>query len=195
MLDADTLGDIQGEAVAVLEAHGFDTEEPVDMLDLCVALTNHRPELASMRQEGSISWVHGAPRAFLRRGLHPMRQGWILGHELGHLRRRELGIPKDPTEEAWCDAYGAALLAPRPAFRRAVKLFGHRVKKLAGAFATTQAVAMLRLGEVVGRPVALLRGAVVQVARGEPFVWPLGPSKAAHPIRLLDEGRMGLMAA
>lgn len=134
-----------------------------------------------------------------RAGLAPQRERFVVAHEAAHgLRRQQHGSLEDV--EARADLLAACLLAPRPAFLKLVRRFGHSVYDLAHALGCSQAVALLRLGEVTGRPVRLL-GPRERV-RGEPFVWPdvrrclSGRHRdVVHPIKLADERKWGLMAA
>ena len=114
------------------------------------------------------------------------------------------GSGGDRTEdvEERANALGAALVVPAYVFRRAIRAKGHAVHALALEFGVPPSLVLLRLGEVVGRPVALLREPE-PIVRGTPFAWPrhlapavLMPPPGVHPIRLVDEvgERWGLLA-
>lgn len=164
-----------------------------------VARVSHLPT------EGSLEQVDGSWRILIRRGLSPARARWVVGHEIAewvHLRAGYRGADI----EARCDALGAMLVAPRSPFRRAIRDIGrHAVHELAARFRTTQSVALLRIGEVTGRPVMLQRWPE-PIVRGSAFSWPspstlrrrlleLGRDAPVHPVRIADEpGRIGLMA-
>lgn len=198
MLGPDELSDIEGDALALFSEAGADPRDPPSIAALCRALTGHAPRFIAQAAEARL--VGG--RVFLRRGLLTARARWLVGHELAewhYLRARYRGADI----EARCDALGAALVAPRPAFLAATRAVGHAVFSLAEAFGVTQSVALLRIGEVTGRPVVLLRSPE-PIVRGGAFEWPStsGLVRAlrerrseVHPLRISDEpGKWGLMA-
>ena len=147
----------------------------------------------AMRREAELSRIRGRWTIHLFQKMTPEREAWIIGHELGHYLFRVRGS-RPANEERRADAIGAALVAPRALFGAAAKRIGHRVHLLAQMFETTQSLALLRIGEVTGRPVLLLRSE--PVARGAPFEWsdaPLSlPRSLAHPIKV--DGGLGMMA-
>lgn len=177
---------------------GADPADPPAIGALCKMLTGHAPEFVRMREPAYLPVVNGERRVYVRVGTDPARARWLVGHELAewwYLRTAYRG----EDVELRCDALGAALVAPRPAFLLALRARGHRVHELAKDFKTTQALALLRIGETTGRPVALVRP--TPILRGEGFAWPTGPGLAravrqpppsVHPIRV--DGRFGLMA-
>jgi hypothetical protein len=189
MLDADALADVEGDAALLLRLAKMDDGDVVSAVALCRALTNDPPFLSRFGPEAQRARVGDRVRVCVRAGLLPARQKFLVGHELAEWHYARTGYRGEDIEER-CDALGAALVAPRPAFRRAVRSLGHSVRKLAAALAITQACSLLRIGETEGRPVLLGR-ALGPVTRGEPHNWETG---RRHPIRLSDEGRWGLMA-
>lgn len=198
-LSEDDLGDAEGEALLALRAAHLDPHEPVSAVELCTRLTGCPPRYAQQRADGQLV----GDAITLRYGVRPSRVPGLLAHELGHWWYQRRGDHDDPRIELRCDAFALAVLAPRPAFERALRHVGHRVHRLADAFAVSQSFALLRVGEVARRPVALVLGRDV-VTRGGPFVWTDDPLRAArdsgwsiaHPLRITDDdpGRVGLMA-
>ena len=191
--------DVEGDADAIYARTGFDPEEPPAIGRLCLALTGFPPELAKIRNEGRCCRVGDDWRVFIRRGLPKERAVYITGHELAEWWFIHIGYCEHDVEER-CDALGAALVAPRRAFRRATEALGHSAKKLAAAFRAPEQLALLRIGEVTGRPVALVRP--TPIVRGDDFAWPTGPALAralrrppasAHPVRV--GGEWGMMAS
>lgn len=86
-------------------------------------------------------------------------------HELSHV------VLGSAASEQQCDALAAALLAPRPAFLRALRARGARLPALARVFGTTQSCVGLRLGEVTEQPTALVDARSVRI-RGAEYSWP-----------------------
>lgn len=197
MLGQDDLDEVEDAALSLYRMKGFDPDEPPSMKELCRACIDSDPERVGVVGESDITPINGRWRMRVHRMILPERAAWLIGHELGEWWYRTRGHAFCHAElEARCDAFGAALVTPREAFARAVKRIGHRVHSLARRFRTTQAVALLRIGEVAGRPV-VYEGTKQRVARGVPFVWPANldavPRGEAHPIRV--DGRWGMMAA
>ncbi len=199
VLTLDDLADVEGDAALLRKL--ANEEELVSTYALTKRLLGAPPEMASIRTEACLCRLGGTWRIYVRRRTPAARARWLVGHELGHWLYRERGLPREE-EEARCDAMGAALVVPRRAFQEAIRnLGGHRVHRLASAFVTTQSIALLRIGEVTGRPGALVRQRDALV-RGEAFGWPPDLQRAAqrpppelHPLRITDEiGRVGLMA-
>ncbi len=186
--------DLEGDASAIYALAGCDDDDPPAIAALCRVLLGSPPVRASIRHEAQLAHVDGAWRVLVRRDVSAERARWLVGHELAewwHLRHD--ARPADI--EARCDTLGAMLVAPRRAYRRALRALGHRVHALASAFGVEQELALLRIGEVTGRPVALLRAPGVVLARGEPYVWDRRAveHRAAHPVRVGQ--RWGLMAS
>lgn len=199
MLDEDAVGDLAGDAELRLREARLDDDEPPNMAKLCVAMTGHPFWWSRVGPESCLARVNDERRVVVRRGVPPARARFLIGHELGHLHHLLVGYRGEDLEER-CDAFAAALVAPRRAVRAATKRHAHRVSQLAEALKVTQACALLRLGEVDRRPVLLLRRP--PIARGAAFAWPdslrravSAPPEGTHPVRLSDERRWGLMAA
>ncbi len=198
MLGPDDIADVEGDADVVRRMAGMDG--PCSMADMARELT--RRDVVVCDDLGSAEGCFRGGRVCVRPGLAPERLRHTIGHEIGEWYYALIGYEGDDIEER-CDALGAALAVPRVEFRRAVGAVGHRVFALAAAFGVQQSVALLRLGEVTGRPVALLRP-TAPIYRGDPFEWPRTSALVralregrgrVHPIRIVDSpDRWGLMA-
>jgi len=194
---------IEGEASALLEKFGLNDEDgPTPMVELCRRALGCAPRWTSLRQEAKLGVdVDGRLAVQLRRGIAPPRARWLIGHELAEWWMKRYGYQRDDIEDR-ADAIGACIAVPRANFQRAIKTMAHSVTKLARAFATTESLALLRVGETTGRPVLLLR-ASGPVARGDAFEWPSTSSllramkegrSHVHPVAIRDEpNRWGLM--
>jgi hypothetical protein len=198
MFDQETLFEIEALALEMLSAHGFDPDSSPSMDLLCKRVTKSAPLYTRIvGRKGYITpfgedWLLGVHKM-----LPPFVQRETIGHELGEYTviKRGMVFETLAEREAWCDAFGACLVAPRPAFRRATRRIGHRVHVLARSFQTSQATAALRIGEVTGRSVLCL-AKTRPIARGEPFAWPTTveelrqvvqrPPRGVHPVRTDD---------
>lgn len=197
----DEIAELEGEASALLTLGGQENDEAPRMIALCERIMGHVPQRArGLSVEACL--VDGC-RVLIRSNVPSPRARWLVGHELAewwHLRTRYEGADI----EERCDAMGAMLAAPRRAFQRAIRSAGrHAVHALALRFNVPQSLALLRVGEVTGRPVALLRQPEA-LYRGADFAWPStstlrraleeGHSRV-HPVSIVDEpNRVGLMA-
>lgn len=196
MFGPDDLQEAEADAVEIMQRAGTFPEEPIHVRSLCerVGVEVERSFGARLAHRREASIIRLGPRwvVHLLMRMTAEREAWVLGHELGHWLHRSTG--RADRSEAYYDAVGACLVAPRPAFVEAARVLGHRVHELAAAFGTLQGLALLRLGEVVGRPVCLRRRGLL-VARGEPFEWGSNPSllprDVAHPVRI--DGSIGYM--
>lgn len=192
----DLLEDAEGEAMSMLLEAKFDPVEGGSVNLLCQRLIKSAPHYVRMVGTADLWPFNGRQILRVHRMLPPAVQREKICHELAEWRANttsrafaSLGL-----REMWCNAVAARLLCPTPAFKLGVREFGHSVRRLADAFGSTQAMSLLRIGEVTGRPVLLLRP--VPVARGQVFVWPSRMKDArahgTHPVRV-DDG-FGLMA-
>jgi hypothetical protein len=196
----DALADAQADAAAFYAHIEADPYDPPSVATMSLRAMGTRPRTARLvGAEGRYYVLDGVQRIVVHAYATPERQRWLVGHELGHWWYERAGYTGEDLE-ARCDVFGACLVAPGPAFRAAVKARGHKVHALAREFATTQAVALLRLGEVTGRPVAYVRPRSA-IARGDAFAWPshpelvkavANPPRGVHPVKV--DGRWGLMA-
>lgn len=196
MLGPDDLADAEADAIEIMQRAGVFPEEPVHVRRLCELLgvevvqtfgarLSHRRE-ANIVRSGARWTIHRLMR------MTPEREAWADGHELGHWLHQSQRRRERP--EAYYDAVGACLVASRPAFYDATRIIGHRVHELAAAFSTLQGLALLRLGEVTGRPVCLRSGRLL-IVRGNAFEWGADPAAlprdVAHPIKV--DGGIGYM--
>jgi hypothetical protein len=195
MLTEDDLMEIEGDVCAALRFAGVEDDNVTDLFRACVKITGGEPQIGPMRRrEGK--W--DGRRVSLRMDLYGTPRGrQVLGHELGHAWADR--FMKREVSEAWCDAFGAMISAPRRHVRACISVAGHRVHALAQLLEVEQEAGLLRLAEVTGRPCALERRPGLVVARGEPFPWPpsfrdVAAAKALglHPIKV--GARVGMMA-
>jgi hypothetical protein len=207
MLDADALANLEGDAVAFHRFARSEPDDPEDLNTLCKRTVGSYPQRVRMVGRGDLHpGIRGQPWTLrVHRALPPELARFVVAHELAHWWFLHTGwrAPSHAHLEAACNALGAAILAPRPCFMTALRDVGRsRVHRLAKTFHTTQACALLRLGETTGRPVVLVRPSA-PIVRGECFAWPSDlaeleravrqPPAGVHPI--VVDGRMGLMAA
>lgn len=177
------IDEAEADADEIMKLAGVFGEEPKHPRRIAKALGVRIESARGMRgaphREGDLARVGNAWIIFIFERMSPEREAWIIGHELAHwLFRRRGSEPLN--EEARCDAIGACLIAPRAAFAAATRVIGHRVHELASAFNTTQSLALLRIGEVTGRPVILLRRP--PIARGDDFEWGEDPRALPHSV-------------
>lgn len=200
----DWMGEIEGDAMAIYRRAGFEPDRSVSVVRLARELLGTEVTRASLagQRESDICTVSGRCVIAIRRGLAPARARWRIGHELGHWWYDRIGYRGEDIEQR-CDALGAALIAPRPAWLALRRRVGDDVSELATALATTQSLVLLRRGECEGTPTALVSGRVL--VRGWDFAWPDEATvrriaRVGHPrlrkVTLTDEGkRVGLLAA
>jgi len=188
MIDGDEL---EFEALALYAAAGADPSDPPGVDALCRRLLGSAPRREAMIGLADLTPLPTGYRLRVNRLAPPEQVAFLIGHELAEWWLDERGIsPATLVErEALCDALGARLACPGPAFAHAIDVLGHRVADLARRFRVPRALALLRIGEVARRPVRLL-GTPIRT-RGAPFDWHRG---RVHPVRLADEGKWGLMA-
>jgi hypothetical protein len=162
MFDADA------EAAALLRSQGFDPASPPPPYFLACGLLGsaHVVRVPGLRVRAR--WT--GHDLHVRDGLPRTAESYLIAHELAEyvLGRRLL---QDELIEQRCDELAAALLAPAAAVRRALAVCGRSLPLLAEGLGTTQSIALLRLGEVTGTPLALVTPAKVHV-RGSEYGWP-----------------------
>jgi hypothetical protein len=133
----------------------------------------------------------------LGRSLPPRYALFAIAHELGHWLLARHGFVGDDEERA-ADHLGAALVAPRRAFLSARRAVGESLPELADAFGITETGAALRLGEVLGVPLAVVVPATVRVRGPEDWGWPdewtlrrwaRGRTPGIRKVRLTDDPR------
>lgn len=124
-------------------------------------------------QDGQAIVEDGRDIVLVRPGLATERRRQVLFHELAEVRLARIGY-QERDVEARADQLGAALVAPRIAFRAAVASVGRRFGELARIFIATEALVAIRYGEVTSRPTVVLTPTRVHV-RGDDNAWPPEP--------------------
>lgn len=174
------LGDLEGLAESLRREAGLEDVEPGGVAKIARALWRD-PDAVQLVPKHALRWtpamlanVEGKWRVFVRRDVTPTLAGFLIGHEIGHwaLRREGARFESDMEEERACDQIGAALVAPRRWYHRAIAELGRDVSALAERFGTTQSLALLRLGELTRTNLALVRPGLVRVRGQLEFVWP-----------------------
>ena len=191
MLDADVVGDVEGDAVAVAREAGYFEDERPDARVLCVRLLGSAPSFVPMRLGAALATVEGKSRVFVRRGIAPELARWLVLHEVGEWHHARIGYVGEDVEER-CNLFASCLTAPRPVYRALVKRLGLAHGALARALATTQSVTFLRSGEVYGYPTLLVRAAG-SIVRGQPFGWPSLSLRQAEAVRHPNVTRVSVM--
>lgn len=167
--------DPEAEALALYARLNLDPHEPPGVGRVAVALLGarciERVDARVLRgADAETCMVHGTWRIFVRRGLATDRLAHVVGHELGHIVLGATGETGDELERL-CDAIGAAIVAPRPAFRAAIRDEDGDVHRLAERYRITPSCSTMRIGECTGEPVALVTPGLVRVRGPEEFVW------------------------
>jgi len=160
--------DVDSNVARIYEQYGFDVGDPPGTAAIAVAALGPRciryvPDLSSRAR---LARIESEWRIYLRADTPSSEQGYLIGHELGELLYRE--HQHEPDFEEACNRFGAALCAPRPAVVSALGSLGHRIARLAVAFACSQTLIELRIPEVTGEPRAVVSRGKVWV-RGEPY--------------------------
>lgn len=161
---------MEGEAAAIYRFAGVNPDQAMSPGELCRRCLGTAPQFAPLRVEAALCRVRDEWRVFVRKGTRPTRARWLVGHELAEWWLKRQGHTGEDIEQR-CDAIGAALVAPAPVVRRAMRLDGDDPIALAQRLKTTESLALLRVGEVTGQPVLLAHrhGAI---ARGDCYAWP-----------------------
>lgn len=157
------------EAEARLESLGLDTTRPYPPEHIARLMLG--PENVERVHNLAVPARYRADRGVLEIAakVSDAAAGWLSAHELAEIVLDEIGY-REPDVEEVADRLAASFVAPRPALRRALRWLGVDIARLAKAFRTTQSIMALRLGEVTGRPLALVTPQRVHV-RGEAFEW------------------------
>lgn len=163
------LADIEGEALALYQSAGLDPSEPARPSALAQAILGPAAivtvHAASMRGHAALVRVRDQWRIYVRRSL-PVEHGRFgVAHELAEWHLRRTGYTEPDVEDV-ADQLAAALIAPRPAWRRV----GGDWARAAATLRTTESLVALRHGEVTGEPLALVARRLR--VRGEPYAWP-----------------------
>lgn len=193
--------DAEGAARWVYERAGLDPTEPPGPTAVARALgigVYTAPKRGAWGH-GCLVRFAGAWQIWLAPRLPEQHRAFAVAHEIAewaHRHRETVG------SEALCDATAAAVLAPRAAF--AAIIGGEPdFAALARAFRTTESCVALRIGEVTGRPMALVSPQTVRV-RGDEWGWPdanairrmaTRPTNDARAIRLGDDPKRTVILA
>lgn len=167
--------ELEGIADSAYKRAGLDPERP-DVVRLARALLG--PDAVTkgprpLHAPAVLLRVHDRWRIVVARSLPREYALFCVAHELGHwLLDEEHARTLDGEEERRADFLGGALLAPRAAFRAALRSLGADLAELAEAFRTTETGAALRLGEVTGQPLAVVAPQRVRVRGPEEWIWP-----------------------
>lgn len=198
---SDELEEIEADIAWWMREQKLDDDDVPNMEDAVYRLTGRHVELAPLgkRTEGRCLPVGRTQQIQTRWDLLGTPRGrQTLGHEFCHAFYRI--YQKREVSEAYADAFGVALAAPRRAVQLAMREFSRRSPALlAETLLIEPAAALLRLGEVSSCPVVLERRKGVLLHRGPVFEWPpriawFGVDRRlAHPVRA--GVRWGLIAA
>lgn len=162
--------DIEGDAIALYRLAGLEPDEPVAISRLVRALLGTPIQVASfVRGQAHLSWYLDQWWIYVHAGIALPRLRFDIGHELAHWWYRRCCYSGEDIELR-CDALGAAIVAPMPLYS-AIRKRTSRIVQIAHAIGVTQSLALLREGEVLGTPVALVQDRRVLV-RGEEWGWP-----------------------
>lgn len=199
VLTAEEMCELEAEALRMYADARWDPEIPIPPAVLVRALYGTAiVRSASLPRESLVSTVDGIITICVRSTIMAAKARFLAFHEASHPRLAST-CGDDPHVEDKCNYIAGALSVPRPAFMKKTQELGHHVHRLAQAFGTTQAVILLRLGELCSRSVKLT--GMREIVRGPEFDWPdtrlalAGKvRKICHPVRLTDERKLGLMA-
>ena len=196
---------VEGLAVAFYRRLGFDPSEPTSTVRLArtwlgaEAVTRGRNMIAL----AATYVMHGQRRIVVRTSVAEDRRAFLIGHELAHGILAEENYTEDDEEEV-ADSLGAALLAPPPSVRAAIRVWGEDTRsELAKHVRATETWAALRIGEVTHEPIAVVAPRV-RVRGPESWVWPdegtirawaRRPPKGLAKARLRDDPRRVLLTA
>jgi hypothetical protein len=151
-----------------------DPARPPGCVELAVALFGDRCIRLAERRElpgrSALVWPGGDPVIHLRRGLTAQQVNHAVAHELGEWLLHVWNY-HGPEAEELSGRIGAALCVPRQAFGRAYSVVGDDLRELSRAFTVSESLMVLRIGECVGYPTALITPRRVRV-RGAHWIWP-----------------------
>lgn len=166
--------EVERIAANILEEGQQDPEEPPRLARLVVALMgpNAVDYASSLRGDGALVRIGDDWRIFVRHRLPLERRTFAIAHELAEWWMRVRLQYRSGDVEHAANGIAAAVLAPRPAFVRALRFFGGSLPELAEAFGVTESHAALREAEITHQPRALVSPALVRVRGPETFVWP-----------------------
>jgi IrrE N-terminal-like domain len=190
--------DVEAEAAWIYRLADVEADEPPGALVLAerLRLPVIRVDDRFLRGgDAALRPIDGELWICVRRRLPFERLHFAIAHEIAEWRLSKLDYRDEDREHA-ANALAAALLLPRAALRVSVLL---DFAQIAEDFVVTQTCAALRVGEVTGRPLAVVSPQLVRV-RGESFEWPeertirgLAKARALPPeverVELTDDAR------
>ena len=150
--------DVEGNAAGIFELAKCDPSDPVGPASLIRRILGRDGlefiDRSKMRTSvAKLCKVNGAFRVYAANGTDDADLAFNLSHELAEwLYWNEA----DNEKERACDALAAALVAPRPAFLRMLRVVGEDFGSLAHAFGSTPTSMAMRLGETTQRPVVVI---------------------------------------
>jgi Zn-dependent peptidase ImmA (M78 family) len=164
---------LEGLACAVYEECGADPSTPVSPFVLARKMLGPdaiiRPP-SIIASPAVLVVVNGADKIAIKRSVPRESAAFMVSHELSHWLLRREGLEKSDEERA-ANYLAGCLLAPRPAFRSALRHVGPDFADLAEVFSADETFAALRESEVTGRPRVVLARSFAWV-RGDAWAWP-----------------------
>lgn len=171
--------DVEAEAQAILKENGIDPFAKPWMKLLAACVLRKSANVRVVPNLPVVSrWLADADVIEVRAGLQRGMEDFGIAHEIGERRLHALRY-RGPDPEAVANGIGAGLLLPRQYVQRVVRDLGRNVAEVAEAMDVDQAMALLRIGEVFGTPLALVSPQQVRV-RGEEREW--GPESNVRSI-------------
>lgn len=179
--------DVEGNAAEMFDRASVDPKEPVGVGTMVRRLLG-KDGLCFVRRStivtsvAKLCKVSGSFRIYAKRDAPDL--AFNIAHELAEWRYWD---ETDDHKESACDALAAAIVAPRPAFLRMLRLVGEDFAALAHAFKVSETSMALRLGETTDQPlVAITRN--YHFVRGREWGWPAEPELR----RIASRGRQGI---
>lgn len=162
--------DVDARALRIYTDAGCDIEEPPGPVALAQALGLRVVTRLGAR---GARLVRGRREIMVSSRLAPDALAWAVAHEVAEWH---LGPPlgDDLERERACDAIAAALLLPYAVFRSVLASspsVPDSLPDISRAFVVPEGVVALRIGEVTGRPLALVTPRNIHL-RGSEWRWP-----------------------
>ncbi len=161
-------GSADGLATRLLERWRVRPVPPVDVVQLALQMGVRGISDADLIEDGRLEISSEEVRIVVRRGLGSSRRRFTIAHELAHLLLADKSmdlvarraLPVAGTEERFCDQLAAAVLMPR-AWVEAHYANKPRslstIRQLSRQTGTSLAAALVRLNEIAGWKMSLLR--------------------------------------
>lgn len=184
---------VEGLAVDFYRRLKLDPARPVDTFRLARLLLGRDAIERGTSIVGALAKVYtvnGQKKIAVSRKATVEYAQFYVGHELGHIVLDELGYREDDVERV-CDTFGAAVMAPMPAVRAMLRVFGRDHAAIADELVSTQTHAALRVAECLGIPRAIITPARIYARGPDEFVW--GPEDELR--RLARRDRPGVVRA